>query len=134
MKWHVVEIGSYDPERELFDFMTNQAMRIALQRGFCYPFHVRLVDANETLLRKSKIMEQSSNGNVREEYRDCWKQNDTCTFPLTSKLTDAKGKTCEYTLSGEQMRQWLESAPKDEKGQAHVVFPADLKIRLGRQK
>ena len=47
-------------------------------------------------------------------------------FPLTSKLSDGAGNFCEFTVTEEQMRQWLKDASPDADGKLRLTFPLNL--------
>jgi hypothetical protein len=105
--------------------MTTEVVKEAWRSNLEPPFRIRLVDANGTLIRQSEIHAdppKSDDCALFETYEDCYAGGTTSAFPLTSKLSDAESKSCEYVMSNKLMGRVLERARIDENGVSHFNF------------
>lgn len=112
----VADSAEFDPDHNLFDYMTVKVIESVSGKQFNLPFRLKFVDANQLILKEIEVIEK--NGVILTQ-----KVQVTYLFPVTCTLTDADGATGSFVVTTEEIRQLIDAADTAADGAIELTFP-----------
>jgi hypothetical protein len=114
------QVEAFDPEASVLNYMTWTIASYATRNRFVPPFRLRFTDANDSFFRESIL---------RIKNDELWEQiifegSGQVQFPLSSELTDKRGRKHEMVVSTEDMQSWMNASATG--GSRHIRFPAKI--------